>query len=190
MARWMLKPSWCRQRATRDKYAAVDNIKADQLKYFVDGVLEGNPCPHRRACPTAPGCGILPAVVQAGPGYQVNWAWPATSIRTARPAKHCSRGATGTPSQKRNRGLQCQQRILSCTMPSLPGRNHAIRTKPPGASSTPRWPTISAYTFTPLATGPCRSPPTPLPLSPPANQPPTATVSPTPSWCHRKTVCA
>ena len=30
-------------RATRDKYAAVDNIKADQLKYFVDGVLEGNP---------------------------------------------------------------------------------------------------------------------------------------------------
>ncbi|MBP6701237.1 MAG: amidohydrolase family protein, partial [Halioglobus sp.] len=32
-----------RARVTRDKYAAVENIKADQLKYFVDGVLEGNP---------------------------------------------------------------------------------------------------------------------------------------------------
>lgn len=30
-------------RATREKYDAVENIKADQLKYFVDGVLEGNP---------------------------------------------------------------------------------------------------------------------------------------------------
>ena len=30
-------------RATREKYAGVENIKADQLKYFVDGVLEGNP---------------------------------------------------------------------------------------------------------------------------------------------------
>jgi predicted amidohydrolase YtcJ len=30
-------------RATRDRYSAVDNIKADTLKFFVDGVLEGNP---------------------------------------------------------------------------------------------------------------------------------------------------
>lgn len=32
-----------RARVTRDKYAALENIKADQLKFFVDGVLEGNP---------------------------------------------------------------------------------------------------------------------------------------------------
>ncbi|MCP5128140.1 MAG: amidohydrolase family protein [Pseudomonadales bacterium] len=32
-----------RARVTREKYAAVENIKADQLKFFVDGVLEGNP---------------------------------------------------------------------------------------------------------------------------------------------------
>ncbi len=32
-----------RARLTRDKYAALENIKADHLKYFVDGVLEGNP---------------------------------------------------------------------------------------------------------------------------------------------------
>ncbi|MEE4144698.1 MAG: amidohydrolase family protein [Halieaceae bacterium] len=30
-------------RATREKYDNVENIKADHLKYFVDGVLEGNP---------------------------------------------------------------------------------------------------------------------------------------------------
>lgn len=30
-------------RSTREKYAAVENIKADRLKYFVDGVIEGNP---------------------------------------------------------------------------------------------------------------------------------------------------
>jgi predicted amidohydrolase YtcJ len=38
-----LETIMARARATRDKYASVDNIKADQLKFFVDGVLEGNP---------------------------------------------------------------------------------------------------------------------------------------------------
>jgi predicted amidohydrolase YtcJ len=38
-----LETIMARARATRDKYAAADNIRADQLKFFIDGVLEGNP---------------------------------------------------------------------------------------------------------------------------------------------------
>ena len=42
-----------RARATRKKYDAVENIKADQLKYFVDGVLEGNPLATPPTLPNA-----------------------------------------------------------------------------------------------------------------------------------------
>lgn len=40
-------------RATRDKYAAVENVRADKLKYFVDGVIEGNPLSTPPTLPNA-----------------------------------------------------------------------------------------------------------------------------------------
>ena len=42
--------------ATRDKYAAHPNIDANSLKYFVDGVLEGNPLADP---PTLPNAAVL-----------------------------------------------------------------------------------------------------------------------------------
>lgn len=47
-------PAMLRQaNVTREKYAGVANIKADQLKYFVDGVLEGNPLSNPPGLPNA-----------------------------------------------------------------------------------------------------------------------------------------
>ncbi|SHE98100.1 hypothetical protein SAMN04487965_1092 [Microbulbifer donghaiensis] len=43
-------------RATRDKYRALPNVKADTLKFFVDGVLEGNPL---ASPPTLPNAAML-----------------------------------------------------------------------------------------------------------------------------------
>lgn len=43
-------------RATREKYRARDNVKADALKLFVDGVLEGNPL---ASPPTLPNAAML-----------------------------------------------------------------------------------------------------------------------------------
>ncbi|MDH4039443.1 MAG: amidohydrolase family protein, partial [Gammaproteobacteria bacterium] len=40
-------------RATREKYSQVANVKADQLKYFVDGVIEGNPLSTPPTLPNA-----------------------------------------------------------------------------------------------------------------------------------------
>jgi len=40
-------------RATREKYGRVANVKADKLKYFVDGVLEGNPVSTPPTMPNA-----------------------------------------------------------------------------------------------------------------------------------------
>ena len=40
-------------RSTREKYAAVPNIKADKLKFFVDGVIEGNPLSTPPTLPNA-----------------------------------------------------------------------------------------------------------------------------------------
>ncbi len=40
-------------RATREKYSAVPNIKADKLKFFVDGVIEGNPLSTPPTLPNA-----------------------------------------------------------------------------------------------------------------------------------------
>lgn len=40
-------------RATREKYSKVQNVKADQLKYFVDGVIEGNPLSTPPTLPNA-----------------------------------------------------------------------------------------------------------------------------------------
>jgi len=40
-------------RMTREKYRSVDNVKADHLKYFVDGVLEGNPLSTPPTLPNA-----------------------------------------------------------------------------------------------------------------------------------------
>ena len=40
-------------RATREKYSAVENVKADKLKYFVDGVIEGNPLSTPPTLPNA-----------------------------------------------------------------------------------------------------------------------------------------
>ena len=48
-----LETIMARARATREKYAGLDNIKADQLKFFVDGVLEGNPYSRPPALPNA-----------------------------------------------------------------------------------------------------------------------------------------
>ena len=39
--------------ATRQKYASVANVKADKLKYFVDGVIEGNPLSTPPTLPNA-----------------------------------------------------------------------------------------------------------------------------------------
>ena len=39
--------------ATRQKYSAVANIKADKLKFFVDGVIEGNPLSTPPTLPNA-----------------------------------------------------------------------------------------------------------------------------------------
>ena len=39
--------------ATRQKYAGVANVKADKLKYFVDGVIEGNPLSTPPTLPNA-----------------------------------------------------------------------------------------------------------------------------------------
>lgn len=40
-------------RTTRDKYASVDNVKSDTLKFMVDGVLEGNPLENPPTPPNA-----------------------------------------------------------------------------------------------------------------------------------------
>ena len=40
-------------RSTREKYAVVPNIKADKLKFFVDGVIEGNPLSTPPTLPNA-----------------------------------------------------------------------------------------------------------------------------------------
>jgi len=40
-------------RMTREKYRSVDNVKADHLKYFLDGVLEGNPLSTPPTLPNA-----------------------------------------------------------------------------------------------------------------------------------------
>ena len=40
-------------RATQAKYSTVENIKADHLKYFVDGVIEGNPLSTPPTLPNA-----------------------------------------------------------------------------------------------------------------------------------------
>jgi predicted amidohydrolase YtcJ len=40
-------------RATREKYERVANVKADKLKYFVDGVIEGNPLSTPPTLPNA-----------------------------------------------------------------------------------------------------------------------------------------
>ncbi len=40
-------------RATREKYNSVPNIKADKLKFFVDGVIEGNPLSTPPTLPNA-----------------------------------------------------------------------------------------------------------------------------------------
>jgi len=40
-------------RATREKYSTVENVKADMLKYFVDGVIEGNPLSTPPTLPNA-----------------------------------------------------------------------------------------------------------------------------------------
>lgn len=40
-------------RALREKYRSVDNVKADHLKYLVDGVLEGNPLATPPTLPNA-----------------------------------------------------------------------------------------------------------------------------------------
>jgi len=40
-------------RATRDKYGRVANVKADKLKFFVDGVIEGNPVSTPPTMPNA-----------------------------------------------------------------------------------------------------------------------------------------
>lgn len=47
--------------ATRDKYASVPNISANTLKYFVDGVLEGNPLANP---PTLPNAAVLKQLYQ------------------------------------------------------------------------------------------------------------------------------
>ncbi len=40
-------------RATREKYSQVANVKADKLKFFVDGVIEGNPVSTPPTMPNA-----------------------------------------------------------------------------------------------------------------------------------------